>query len=148
MTNLFYSTLIYRMLNTHTCITVFCVYYVTFPSSLLCTSNRKAMFSGTLLIKLSYLLPIKSPTERLMSQKNILYGRINNFAVSTSSKSLIVSLVRWIATRVCSLSDLHCFQDDNTLGLFFRFACENLGSVLLYEGNRMINQILCPLSFN
>jgi hypothetical protein len=84
----------------------------------------------------------------LMSQKNILYGRINNFAVSTSSKSLIVSLVRWVVTRVYSLSDLHCFQGDNTLGLFFRFACEKLGSVLLYEGNRMINQILCPLSFN
>lgn len=103
------------MLNTHTCITVFCINYVTFPSSLLCASNRRAMFSGALLINLSYLLPIKSPTESLMSQKNILYRRINNFAVSTSSKSLIVSLVSWTVTRVCSLSDLHCFQD----GLIF-----------------------------
>jgi hypothetical protein len=41
-TNLLYSTVIYRMLHTHThtCIAVCCVKYVTFPSYLLCASNR------------------------------------------------------------------------------------------------------------
>jgi hypothetical protein len=67
MTDLFYSTFITE--HWIHILLAFVESYVTFPSSLLSASNKKAISLGTVLIKLLCLFPLKSSTDRLMSQK-------------------------------------------------------------------------------